>query len=447
MRYLLAAAIIIWAVQVNAVQYHKDDFAFGYNLEVDGSGAIYSVALTRDIYSSLVQTGLGDIRIFNSKGEVVPHEIRIAEVERDYLTTAVDIPVFALSSEKGGSGDDLSVVIKRNKTGNIISLRDSRNDASKVVSYLLDLDEAGSYPLKLRLEWQAKVSFMVPVRLESSHDLIKWHRVTGGTLADLEFMGNKLQHKELTLEKKLGRYLRIIFADGKAISITGVKAVSGPQPLPTLREWVTTPLSRKEENGVTFLEARVEGAFLIDSLQIKFPQDNSILLARLHSRVKPGASWRYYGEKLFYSLLENEVELHSEPLMIPPSNNKSYRLEVLQDGAGLVEMVPELELGYIPHELIFMARGEAPFILAFGNGSMNQEVSQNGGTILQGLTDKKGKSLVRSAALSDRFVLAGETALGIRAVLPWKRIILWLILIIGVAVLGGMVWSLSRKMR
>ncbi len=447
MRYLLVIITVIFSVQVSEAQYQKDDFAFGYNIEVDGSGAIYSVVLPREVYSGSVQAGLVDVRIFNSNGEIVPHEIRIAKLERDNPKTAVDVPLFPLFSKKGKSGDDLSLVIKKGKNGSIISLQSDSGSSSRVVSYLLDLEEAGTYPLKLTLEWQANEGFMMPVRLESSHDLVKWKRVAIGTLADLDFMGNRLQHRELTLNRDEGRYLRLIMADGSnTFRIVGAKVVSGPQPLPIHREWITLPLLKRKEDGITYLEVEIEGAFSIDSLQLKFPQPNSILFTRLQSRYDSNVIWRNYSKKLFYTLHENGIELNNEPLKIARSANRFYRLEVLQDGTGLEKKLPKLELGYVPHELIFMARGAGPFILAVGNGSMKKEDRQNNRTILQDFNDGKGNSLIHKAALTEKLVLGGETVLQLRSVRPWKKIILWLVLVGGVVILGIMVWSLSRKM-
>jgi hypothetical protein len=447
MRYILIFLAFLLVAQVQAAEYQKDDFAFGYNLEVDGSGAIYSVFLPQDVYGNSVQAGLRDIRIFNKQGEAVPHEIRIPAMKGENLHTAVQIPLFPLSSQDTRNRDNLSVVIRRNSSGNIINIQSNNTGASSVMSYLFDMDKAGPYPLKLQLELEANEGFMVQVTLQSSSDLEKWRREMTGTLADLEFMGNRLLHHELTLNRKGGRYLRLVMADTKSeVRITRAKAVSGPLSLRMKREWVTLPLTKRVENGVTFLEAEAGTAFPVDSLQLKFPQSNSILHVRMQSRTNSDALWRNNSSKLFYTLLEKGTELQNEPLRIGRSVNRFYRFEVLQDGAGLEEMMPQLQFGYIPHELIFVARGEGPFVLAFGNGNMDKDDLQRRGNILQGIKDGKGKSLIHPATLGGRLVLGGKSHLQVMPERPWKKIILWLVLVAGVITLGFMVWSLSRKM-
>jgi hypothetical protein len=47
-------------------------------------------------------------------------------------------------------------------------------------------------------------------------------------------------------------------------------------------------------------------------------------------------------------------------------NDQLWRLEAVSDLTGLGAAVPVLRLGYTPHQLYFLARGEGPFVLAFG---------------------------------------------------------------------------------
>ena len=52
------------------------DFAYGIPLEVDGDGAIYSLPLPQEVYRYTTRKDLGDVRIFNGYGEVVPHMLQ-----------------------------------------------------------------------------------------------------------------------------------------------------------------------------------------------------------------------------------------------------------------------------------------------------------------------------------------------------------------------------------
>ena len=74
MRLILTASLFFLCMSVWAIS--QEDFAYGYSLEVDGDGAIYSLYLNEDIYKGITQSDRADLRIFNSQGIAVPHYIR-----------------------------------------------------------------------------------------------------------------------------------------------------------------------------------------------------------------------------------------------------------------------------------------------------------------------------------------------------------------------------------
>jgi hypothetical protein len=446
MRYIVALLIGLLSGPALAADYDKEDFAYGYSLEIDGSGAVYVVALPEDVYSSTVATDLGDIRVFNEHGEQMPHEIRPAPAKVGDV--AVEIPFFPLYRKKVGGENDLSVEIRRDSSGDIVSIHgvEGVSGGDGIAAYLFDMEKAGPYPLRLRLEWPDAAGFMTPVTVQTSDDLMHWQDVTDAVLADLEFMGNRLVHRQITVDGRAGRFLRLTVADReKTLSIEAAEAVSGPETLSQQRQWLSVPLRKKEQDHTTFLEAEMPGPFLVDRLSLVLPQTNSILLVNLQSRIDSGGVWRNHGNYLSYRLLGNDNELHNEPLVVSRSTGRHIRFRVLQDGMGLGATLPELRLGYVPHELLFIARGQGPFILAFGNGSM-REGGDGTGLSLQELKDKEGRSLLRAAVVRDRLVLGGAAALTKKSEVPWMKCVLWLVLLTGVVLLGFMVRSLRTKM-
>ena len=70
-RWLLITPLLLLTQLTHAVS--ESDFAYGYTLEVDGDGAIYSLTLPEAVYHGLTRTDRGDLRVFNSQGVAVPH--------------------------------------------------------------------------------------------------------------------------------------------------------------------------------------------------------------------------------------------------------------------------------------------------------------------------------------------------------------------------------------
>lgn len=101
-----------------------------------------------------------------------------------------------------------------------------------------------------------------------------------------------------------------------------------------------------------------------------------------------------------------------------------------------------LELGYAPERLLFVARGEAPFVLAYGHpevpaGTFTAEdllASLPPGTPLEALLPAKLGTISRPEAPPPP---APQP-------IAWQRIALWATLVVGVATLGWMATRLVR---
>jgi len=108
---------------------------------------------------------------------------------------------------------------------------------------------------------------------------------------------------------------------------------------------------------------------------------------------------------------------------------------------------PSLELQWRPAEVVFVARGEGTFALAFGNPeakpaalSVPQLVPGYERNAEAKLPEAKVGE-VRTGERSNEFLRSVTSGTN-----P-KKIALWSILVLGVAVLGFMAWRLSSQMR
>jgi len=196
---LLTSLVLMTLGQTVEAALEKNDFAYGFHLQVEGDDALYSLPLPTDVYTKSVVSNLKDVRVFNTGGEVVHHEFRYAAPVIRPVTRTVEIPYYPLSLEKGAADEDNSLEIKKNINGKIVSIeRKGSSIKLPASSYILDMAEAGPYPLTLRLEWKnSGTGFILPVELAGSPDLAEWNQIKRVTLANLEFMGRKLTHREI----------------------------------------------------------------------------------------------------------------------------------------------------------------------------------------------------------------------------------------------------------
>jgi len=96
--------------------------------------------------------------------------------------------------------------------------------------------------------------------------------------------------------------------------------------------------------------------------------------------------------------------------------------------------------------LVFSARGEPPFTIAYGNarGAACQGRVEN---ILAGLSDRGNEPVSMMASFGPQVTLSGEMALRpVTKQFNWKILILWAVLVGGVVLMGWMALGLYREM-
>jgi hypothetical protein len=103
--------------------------------------------------------------------------------------------------------------------------------------------------------------------------------------------------------------------------------------------------------------------------------------------------------------------------------------------------VPMIQIGWIAQKLVFAARGNAPFQLAYGNSAAKPAAFAVGAVIPGYKSDAQFH--VEAASLGDPLTLAGPARL--RAPRDYKKWTLWAILVFAVATLGCMAYRLARQ--
>lgn len=512
------------------------DFAYGFTLNLGNKGAIYRIEISDALYKGVIRQDLGDIRIFNGSGEVIPHFIQnggivsSGELVSDNKTSISDynaisqeqttqkslsyeqtktivgksdLPFFPLYNENQADEDsDISMSVIHSADGTVIrvdsfrqsniSIKRESNIKSQTTNerqqaqdstvqdingYLLDMNKVKPYPKSLEVEWiGGSDNFVINVILQGSNDLTYWDYITEKSLAKFNFSGNSIYENILPLKdgasensriKNLPkyRYLRLSWPAAEQASTAGAElskiTAIFPEHIKTKkREW------RELSNGNFSQSSRMEinfdsqGFFPVDAVQIKFNQINSIIRATVESASELGDKWQYRCAGLFYNLMAAISGLSEEPeksvtseltnriFTFYPTSDRFWRIKVQQDGAGLESAVspPVLKIGFIPGEILFIARGNPPYTLAYGSvkafyNSDNQGIPD---TILRAVSIKE----ISEASYGAPVILGGEAALKIPPPpLPWKTWILWASLIGGVAFIGFMVWSLARQMK
>ena len=73
----LIVALMLLAQSVAAVAAERpQDFAYGIEVHADVQDALYEIELPAAVYRGVTRSDLGDIRVFNAQGEVVPYAFK-----------------------------------------------------------------------------------------------------------------------------------------------------------------------------------------------------------------------------------------------------------------------------------------------------------------------------------------------------------------------------------
>ncbi|MCE9640349.1 MAG: DUF3999 domain-containing protein [Betaproteobacteria bacterium] len=441
------------------------DFAYGAVIDADGSEALYEVVAPVTLYEGVARADLGDVRVFNGAGEVVPHAWRPRRATSSEAQPLQKLTLFPLRAQSGENVDALSIRVQRSAGGavsvNVMSSGGARpsDKQSRVAGYLIDNTALERALRALDVDWKAEAGgFSGKLRVDGSDDLAAWRPlVTGAPLLSLEVGGQKLEQKRIELPQQKLKYLRLSWlADGRGQAepeLTMVRGELADKVVDVPREWAPFKAVQGEKPGEYVFDTRAHAP--IDRIRFELPELNTVAQFELLARDATEKSWRTVARGVAYRLRQQSGEITSPDLAIGVTADRYWLLRVDQRGGGIGSGLPQIQAGWLPHRLVFSARGAPPFLLAYGNGGAKPAAFAIE-TLVPGYREDAVQSIkaaktsaaqkvnVRHAAAFPQNELGGAERL--RAAIDWKRWSLWGALVVGVLILGAMAWRLMRQL-
>lgn len=458
MRLLVLALFLLSPVSPVLAEQTAKDFAYGFLLDTKGDGAIYSLMVPDEVYRVVRRADLGDIRILNADGEAVPHVLRQPAEEKTDQHDRENVPFFPLAERpESDRQGNLALDVRRRADGMIVSVAAdtaAATDDNGERKYLLDLSGLKSETGKLEFAWQGSNLAFTVVNLSESDDLRHWRPlVDRAVLADLEFGGHRVSRKDIVPPAAPLRYLMLTGHEGQRLpDLQKVTAFSEKPAERKQRSWLSLGEGRvgREGNRIV-IEYTSDSRLPADAAKLRFPEANSMIRASVQSRSNEESQWIARCSAVFYALARGGGAIANDMCSFGQTSDSHWRLEIIENGLGLEKSgkVPSLELGWTAAELLFIARGPAPFTLAFGSGRLEEDAGQPAtGMILQAVSGKEAEQLVKPAIPGNRIELGGKDALTRPPPpLPWKQWLLWSVLCLGVGLLALMVRHLLRDLR
>lgn len=438
----LTLCLALLASPCLAAALQPDDFAFGLNLKLDGDAAFYELELPFSVYAAVTKDDLADLRVFNHNGEIVPHQLRPQLPNQ--LSAAVEIrplPFFPLPATDDGNTDNLALRVVRNREGTIVDVHSDGHAVDAHSSgWLVDLGKTSQGALELGLRWAPESeSHFGTVRIDSSADLVHWTPLITTAVASLTFQGQHLERNSVKLPHPDGRYLRLTWPDDlSALRLTAIELrVATHQRQPQQLKHLT--LHAADSAGSRF-DYQLPGPLPVEELHVQLPETNQIAECTLASSANGKEKWHNQWRGLIYRLGHDSQQIDSGLIRINRTRHRFWRLVCTANEAGL-SSPPAIDFGWRPDRLLFLARGEPPFLLAVGSQKALQA------RFAVDLLDRQKINPGRATVTGEQ-TLGGSSRLK-PPLLPWpgKQLVLWALLCGGVILICVLALSLHRQLR
>jgi hypothetical protein len=462
MRHAIGCLLLLAAAAVPAAE-RPGDYAYGARLEADGREALYEVALPAAAYRGVAFADLRDVRVFNGGGEVVPHAWRARRLQSVENEPPVTLALFPLRAASGATLDGLSIRVHRG-TGGAVTVdvagdTPDRSAPTRTVGYLVDLTTLERGLRALDLDWHpVPGGFAARLRVDGSDDLGSWRQlVAAAPLVDLEMAGQRLQQKRVELPRQAVKYLRLSWvakSDGTLPpELTGARAELIAKSVAAQREWASVESTKGEKPGEYAFDTRAH--FPVDRVRVHLPEANTVVQVELLARDATDKPWRRITTGVVYRLRKGDAEIVSPDLVAGHASERYWMVRVDQRGGGVGSGAPRLEVGWVPHQLVFAARGPAPFQLAYGKRDA-QPAAYAIEALVPGFREDAAATIRAAKAAEAQSInvqaakALAPTELGGEArrveTFDWKRWSLWGALILGVVILAGMAWRLAKQL-
>ena len=438
----LVVSVLVLAVvpAVGLAETGPADFARAATIRTVPGGQIFKVRLPDDVYLTVTRPDLADLRVFNAAGEAMPHALRTIP------STAQDaewqkVPVFPMTGKQAGPAARTAVKVGRD--GTVLEVTGDSSARRAIAAYLVDATSVDRPLARLILTWGtcADAPFLARVSVLGSNDLTRWDTlVPSVAIAQLKHESATLTRNEIELPALNGRwrYLQITWPGELAgVTLTGVQ-LQTPTVMDTEIQWRTLTADDAGANGLVQFDTR--GAFPVEYLQVEFADTADVARLDVRSRAGTSRDWVLRHSGFFYALADARGTVRNSPAHISRTTDRYWSIENSTGRSRQPGREPRIQIGWHPHELVFVAQGSPPYTLAYGN-TRAPAADAPVDTLLATLKRDARDGHVMTGTLEEARTVAGADALK-RA--P-RRIVLWVILLAVVAVLAVLAMRIFRE--
>jgi hypothetical protein len=405
---------------------------FAGTLTLSGySGSLMALELPEYLYQRLERSDLGDLRVFDASGSLVPATLR--KPPKQSITPPPEPAPFFIWKTPSRTPRSLpnNRDIEIDAAGGVVKITGAQENSPEPPAYLVDLSGLSRQPEKLNVTVEHGGRFFNGVAiLHSSSDLNQWR--VYDLKQTLAYYGNSgADREELTIPPD-AKYLLLSF-EGNVPPIKGVEAHFAPFDAPAvLRE---TRIAGKKNPPGTAIQYNTQGHYPISSIDFRLQEPDS-LPVYIKNRFRSDEPWRILAQERIYRIYSGTSgELQTNTPFGLNSPAPYWELEI--NGERRFESPPDCYIHWEPYELIFLARGPGPWVAAYGNAGY-PPLSEDGLALPHGKIFPSAE-VVREGAYKPRDPESGSPV-------QWSRWVLLGSLILGALGLSGLAVYIAKRM-
>ena len=416
----------------------------------EGAGPFFHFPLTLEVYENSLSPGLGDLRVSNASGEMVPYSLTdktdIPQPKRSFVQLR-GFPIYS-NEQSGNTG----LQIRREENGALVSIEPAKPTITrKLTGAILDASHIKEPMVAMDISLSQYSQPFQNFSIEASNDLKNWQGVQdSASIAVLEQAGERIEQRVVELASLRAKYLRMTWLDPQFIpglpKVTVTTSSMPQQPQPEMLWTVTISPSRDAKGDYLY---NLGGSLPAERIHFILPQLNTLAPAQLLVRGHSKQVWRKVSDTVLYRLAAKGGESQSLDIELGGNPISELQLKLDPRGGGMGNQAPQLKIGIRPQQLVFLARGNGPFSLSWGQaGAITSALPlttlvpayryQNGlpGNVARLEDNSKNSMVNRTANNPDMKSTEPEHK---------KKWILWSVLLAGAGLLLLMAWKLMRS--
>jgi hypothetical protein len=435
------------AATAQAAAPRPDDYSQGIVIEAPQGLPLIEMAMPESVYQTTTRADLADLRVFNADGTAIPHAFCTPAEMSPPVIEQHNLSIFQLRAPTRGAAAGSQIEVQ---TSGGTQVRVQQNEpveesASKPSVHIIDVRTIEQGVRAIEFDWNSPDGASeARVRIQASDDLDRWTNiVAASTLLQVEGANDRLGRKRIEVPPRRYQYLRVERADGgPALQIESALAETVSPGADIEPTWFTAELVNPRDADVLTFDTRRMAP--IQFARLRLPQNNTSVRFQLASRPDEASAWRERWSGESYSILTERGLRVSPPARFDPVADRYWQVRMPVD----VSLQPALELAYRPVRLRFLAQGASPYTLAFGSRRAEAAAPASCDGLLADVKAEDRAQMLAEGYPGMPRTLGGEVALTpMPEKTPLRLVVLWGVLVTGVALLVAMALSLLRRLR